>query len=159
MKLLKEYFPLIVSVIVITVIGFFAMPVMAQQNPVQKWPAYYDCGPTDVVKKLIEASQEVPTVESIGVLQIPGDTPQAPPKMYQAPVIQYYNAKTGTYTIIADFQNGYSCILLFGHGLKAATPGVKIDIQKEEWKEKFDEMEKIEPKKIKTITDNRFELT
>ena len=153
MKILKEYFPLIVSVIVIAVISFVAMPVMAQTK-VEKWPAFYDCGPMVLLEKLLDENREVPIVESIGVLQIPGDTTSEPPQMIQAPIIQYYNSKTGTYTIIADFENGYSCILLFGHGIKAAG-GVKTNLQKDEWKEKLKEPEKVNPEDIKKIDSDQ----
>ena len=163
MKSLKEYFPLIVSVIVIAVISFVALPVMAQsegsgtktqENPMSKWPAFYDCGPSKIIHDLIKKNGELPMVESIGVLQIPGETPQAQPRMMQAPVTQYFNGKTGTYTIIADFNNGYSCILLFGHGLKPAG-GVKTNLPKEEWKKKLNEPEKANPEDIKVIDDNQ----
>lgn len=166
MKFLKEYFPLVVSVIVIAVISFVALPVMAQgegsgtktpppqQNPMSKWPAFYDCGPSKIIHALIQQNKEMPMVESVGVLQIPGETPQSQPRMMQAPVTQYFNGTTGTYTIVADFNNGYSCILLFGHGLKPAG-GVKTNLPEGEWKEKLKEPEKVNPDKIKTIGNDQ----
>ena len=172
MKSLKEYFPLIVSVVVMFVIVVFAMPVMAnaaalqlltkgegsgtktQENPMSKWPAFYDCGPAQIISDLIKKNGEMPMVESVGVLQIPGETPQAPPRMMQAPITQYFNGKTGTYTIVAQFNNGYSCILLFGHGLKPAG-GVKTNLPADEWKKKLDVPKTTNPEDIKTIDDDK----
>ena len=173
MKHIKEYFPLIVSVFVMLVISFVAMPVIAgnhddhnrnegsgsktpmpevqgEKNPMSKWPAFYDCGPSQIIHELIKRNGEMPMVESIGVLQIPGDTPQSPPRMMQAPITQYFNGKTGTYTIVSNFQNGYSCILLFGHGLKPAG-GVSTSMPPGEWKKKLKEPEKVKPNDIKRI--------
>ena len=140
-----------------------ALPVMAQsegsgtktqQNVMSKWPAFYDCGPSKIIHDLIKKNNELPMVESIGVLQIPGETPQAPPRMMQAPITQYFNGKTGTYTIIADFNNKYSCILLFGHGLKPAG-GVKTKATPEEWKKKLNEPEKPNLKDMKIIDNDQ----
>lgn len=176
MKHIKEYFPLILSVIVMLVISLVAMPVMAgnhddgkrnegsgtttpppQANPMSKWPAFYDCGPSKIIHELIKRNGEVPMVQSIGVLQIPGDTPQGPPRMMQAPITQYFNAKTGTYTIVSNFQNGYSCILLFGHGMKPAG-GVKTKLPEGEWKKKLQDPPKVKPDNIKMIDDGSTEM-
>jgi len=165
MKFLKEYFPLIVSVIVIAVISFVALPVMAQsegsgtktqESPMQKWPAFYDCGPTPIIQELVKRNEELPMVESVGVLQIPGETPNQPPRMMQSPVTQYFNGKTGTYTIVAQFNNGYSCILLFGHGLKPAG-GVKtkMDIKPDVWKKKLEVPKATNPEDIKVIDNDQ----
>ena len=163
MKILKEYFPLIVSIVVMTVIAFVALPAMAesegsgtktQESPMQKWSAFYDCGPTPIIQELVKRNAELPMVESVGILQIPGETPNDPPRMMQSPVTQYFNGKTGTYTIVAQFQNGYSCILLFGHGLKPAG-GVKTNLPADEWKKKLDVPKTTNPEDIKTIDDDK----
>lgn len=192
MKSLKEYFPLIVSVVVMFVIVVFAMPVMANaaalqlltagevqregsrgdtrpqmpmektQAQVQKWPAFYDCGPTQEILGLIKHNKEKPMMESIGVIQIPPEQQGGQPRMMQAPVTQYFNAETGTYSVVADFKNGYSCILLFGHGLKPAG-SVTTKVPKKSpdfWKDKITVPKIVDPQDVDQINDDqKFRLT
>lgn len=184
LRQIKEYFPLIVSVIVMTVIAFVAMPAMAAvgevqregsrgdtrpqmpmektQAQVQKWPAFYDCGPTQEILGLIKHNKEKPMMESIGVIQIPPEQQGGQPRMMQAPVTQYFNAETGTYSVVADFKNGYSCILLFGHGLKPAG-SVTTKVPKKSpdfWKDKIKIPKVVDPDDVNQINDDqKFRLT
>ena len=168
MKQIKNYLPIIISILVIAVVLFVGEPVLAEDkkvegsnttnSPIQKWPSFYDCGPAKLINESLERRGEIAIVESIGVMQIPPRDGGTENVYIQSTVMQYYNQATGTYSIVAEFENGWSCMLLFGHGLKPAakTPLINKDMLEEKLEE---ETQKIDPKDIKTITDNRFELT
>jgi hypothetical protein len=184
LRQIKEYFPLIVSVVVMTVIAFVAMPALAgnhddhnrnegsgsktappmkqTQAQVQKWPGFFDCGPTPEILGLIKHNNEKPMMESIGIIQIPPEQQGGQIRMMQAPITQYFNAETGTYTVVADFNNGYSCILLFGHGLKPAG-SVTTKVPKKSpdfWKDKITVPKIVDPKDVDQINDDqKFRLT
>ena len=161
MKQIKDYAPMIISFVVILIL-VFVTPVMAQEegshsknvpasSPIQKWPAFYDCGPAPIVLSAITSRGETPVVESVGIIQIPPETVGGQHRLIQAPIVQYFNSKTLTYSIVANFENGYSCILLFGHGLKPSTQ--KLKIKPEDLKKKLDDYpQEIDPDKIKTLT-------
>ena len=81
---------------------------------IQKWPGIFDCGPTDVVLNIVRIKYgEMPMVKMDSVLQIPGN------QLVAAPVVIYFNTTTKTFSVVAHFENMFSCILLYGQNVEA----------------------------------------
>ena len=80
-----------------------------QQNPVAKWPALFDCGPTQVIVAIIKGKyQEQEFILSKGMVQLPDG------RILESPMLFYLNPQTKTFSVVAHFQNGYSCIVTSG---------------------------------------------
>jgi hypothetical protein len=97
-------------------------------NPpiIQKWPGFFDCGPTEVMMGIVNGKyNELPMIKMDGVLQIPGG------RTIAAPTVIYFNQEKNTFSVVAHFNNGFSCIILYGHnvgpagGNPAMAPGVQ----------------------------------
>ena len=87
-------------------------------NPpiIQKWPGFFDCGPTEVMMGIVMGKyKEKPMIQMGGVLQIPGG------RVVQAPTVIYFNQETNTFSIVTHFQNQFSCIIMYGQGVGPAT--------------------------------------
>lgn len=81
------------------------------QMPIQKWPGMFDCGPTPVILEIISKYSEIPFLQMNGVIQIPdGRTIPTQAKIY-------FNPKTTTFSVVAHFQNGFSCIMFYGNSM------------------------------------------
>jgi len=132
------------------------------QMEIMKWPSFYDCAKTESILKIVVGNnKERPIIESVGIIQTPPQEDKGEfPVMIQAPVIQYYNEEKGTYSIVAHFKGGYSCILLFGHGIKKADQS-KIELSPDKWKEHLKSPEiTVDPSQLEIITDDqKFNLT
>lgn len=83
--------------------------------PIAKWPGLFDCGPTQVITDIIGKYEEVPFLQMNGVIQIPdGRTIPTGARIY-------FNPKTTTFSLVAHFQNGFSCIMFYGNSLAPIT--------------------------------------
>ncbi|MDE0954628.1 MAG: hypothetical protein OR994_08115 [Candidatus Poseidoniales archaeon] len=124
---------------------------------IMKWPAVYDCDKTAIIMKIVNHNKELPMIDSIGVLQIPPQEQGGQPRMLQAPITLYYNQATGTYSIVAKFENGHACIILFGHGIKPSSEKI---IPTDEWKKHLKKPAPIDPTKLQKVDDDqKFNLT
>ena len=97
-------------------------------NPpiIQKWPGFFDCGPSEVIMGIVNGKyKELPMIQMDGILQIPGG------RTICAPTVIYFNQEKNTFTVVTHFNNGFSCIILYGHnvgpakGNPAMAPGVQ----------------------------------
>lgn len=104
------------------------------QNPpiIQKWPGFFDCGPNEVIMGIIHGKyKEKPMIQMGGVLQIPGG------RIVQAPTVIYFNQETNTFSIVAHFQNSFSCIIMYGQGVGPASGNPAMQ-QPQKQKQYFD---------------------
>ena len=104
------------------------------QNPpiIQKWPGFFDCGPNEVIMGIIHGKyKEKPMIQMGGVLQIPGG------RVVQAPTVIYFNQETNTFSIVAHFQNSFSCIIMYGQGVGPASGNPAMQ-QPQKQKQYFD---------------------
>jgi len=98
------------------------MPNVVPNKPpvIQKWPGLFDCGPTEVILGIVTGKYgEKPMVRMDGIIQIPGG------KVVGAPTLIYFNPESTTFSIVQHFQNGFSCILIYGKNV------VPVNIQPE----------------------------
>ena len=80
-----------------------------QQSPIAKWPALFDCGPTQVIVAVIKGKyQEQEFILSKGMVQLPDG------RILESPMLFYLNPQTKTFSVVAHFPNGYSCIVTSG---------------------------------------------
>ena len=105
------------------------------QNPpiIQKWPGFFDCGPTEVMMGIVMGKyKEKPMIQMGGVLQIPGG------RIVQAPTTIYFNTETNTFSIVTHFQNQFSCIIMYGQGVGPAggNPAMQQPQQQKQYFEK-----------------------
>lgn len=85
-----------------------------------KWPALYDCGPTQEVIAIVTGKYgEQPMVVGMGLIQIPDG------RMLRAPVLVYFNQASKSFSFISHFENGFSCIMTSGQGLQPASRPAK----------------------------------
>ena len=87
-----------------------------QQSPIAKWPALFDCGPTQVIVAVIKGKyQEQEFILSKGSVQLPDG------RILQSPMLFYLNPQTKTFSVVAHFGNGYSCIVASGSEMQPFT--------------------------------------
>lgn len=138
MKRFNIYLPLVVSFTIILLIGLIGLPAIAntttqeqQQWATEKWPGYFDCGTTDGIVNFIQNNKkEEPILESTGVLQIPPAEVGGEIRMVKSAMVLYFNPKTQTWSMVAHFQNAYSCVLTFGIDMSG-------DLLKEQYKQQI----------------------
>jgi len=97
-------------------------------SQMSKWPALYDCGPTQEVLAVITGKYgEHPMVVGMGLIQIPDG------RMFKAPVMLYFNSESKSFSVVSHFENSFSCIMTSGQGLQPATRGkpTKVPDKKE----------------------------
>ena len=86
-----------------------------EPSPLQKWPAVFDCGPTGYILGIVKGKyNEIEFILSNGFVQLPDGS------VLQAPTLIYLNPNTKTYSVVAHFQNGHSCIITSGKDLHPA---------------------------------------
>ncbi len=86
-----------------------------EPSPLQKWPAVFDCGPTGYILGIVKGKyNEIEFILSNGFVQLPDG------RVLQAPTLIYLNPNTKTYSVVAHFQNGHSCIITSGKDLQPA---------------------------------------
>ena len=85
------------------------------KSPLMKWPAVFDCGPTGYILGVVKGKyKEIEFILSNGFVQLPDG------RVLQAPTLIYLNPQTKTYSVVAHFQNGHSCIITSGKDLQPA---------------------------------------
>tara|TARA_B110000881_G_scaffold83025_1_gene72604 strand:+ start:80 stop:619 length:540 start_codon:yes stop_codon:yes gene_type:complete len=137
-----------------------AVPPNQEEAVIQQWPAVFDCGPTQIILNEFKGTRgEIDMLMGAGVIQIPGEQGK-PAKPIQLPVVQYFNPKTGTFSLIAHMTNGMSCVIIFGSnlqpvqgGLDNRKPAPEPNFDKETLDEKMDRIQPVDPRDIKTIKD------
>jgi len=86
-----------------------------EPSPLQKWPAVFDCGQTGYILGIVKGKyNEIEFILSNGFVQLPDG------RVLQAPTLIYLNPNTKTYSVVAHFQNGHSCIITSGKDLQPA---------------------------------------
>ena len=75
--------------------------------------------------------KEKPMIQMGGVSQIPGG------RVVQAPTVIYFNQETNTFSIVAHFQNSFSCIIMYGQGVGPASGNPAMQ-QPQKQKQYFD---------------------
>lgn len=164
MKRFKDYLPLVVSVIIILVIGLIGLPALANtttpQQQTEKWPGFFDCGQKELIMDIVQnKKKEESILEGNGVIQIPPANAGGEIRFLSSSMVLYFNPKTQTWTMVAHFQNAYSCILLFGDDMTG-------DLLKEQYKkliqeglkkyqEDEDSKQTDNPEDIKTINEDQ----
>jgi len=139
-----------------------AVPPEQQQRPsIQQWPVFLDCGMSEIIMNEFKGTRgEIEMLQGNGVIQIPGgkDMPGQTRAM-ELPVVQYFNPKTGTWSVIAHLQNGMSCVIVFGNQLKPFPGGLDNrkpappNLKKENLEEKMDRLQPVDPRDIKVLKD------
>ena len=85
------------------------------KSPLMKWPAVFDCGPTGYILGVVKGKyNEIEFILSNGFVQLPDG------RVLQAPTLIYLNPQTKTYSVVAHFSNGHSCIITSGKDLQPA---------------------------------------
>lgn len=137
-------------------IGTEAVPKDEQQQAptgISKWPTFLDCGPTSVILQEFKGNRgEKEMLMGMGVIQIPGANAGDMPRPIQVPIIQYFNIKTTTFSLIAHLESGMSCVVLFGGNLQPMETeemSPKPQITPEDLDEKLDKTQPVDPRDIK----------
>ena len=125
-------------------------PPVTPDNPpiIQKWPGFFDCGPSEVIMGIVNGKyKELPMLQMDGILQIPGG------RTIGAPTVIYFNQDKNTFTVVTHFNNGFSCIILYGHNVGPASgnPAMNPGVQKKQYfdQEKPPKEFKIDKKEFK----------
>lgn len=142
-----------------------AVPPQQQQegNGMSQWPTYLDCGPTQIILNEFKGTRgEIEMLQGNGVIMIPGsEKGQQGTRPIQLPMVQYFNPKTGTWSIVAHMETGMSCVVVFGNmlqpvqgGLDNRKPKTPTELDKETLDQKMDRTTPVDPRDIKTIKDS-----
>ena len=138
-------------------------------NPIQQWPGFFNCGPSQVIMDGIMKGQgEIPMLQGRGILTIPagqntGEGSQT--NMIQTQMVQYFNPKTSTFSIVSHLNNGMSCIIIFGSQLSPAANGhdqrppvPDSELSEEQLKKRLRDIPPVDPRDIKRIPSNDIDV-
>lgn len=145
-----------------------APPMAPQQNqpvnsPIQQWPGFFNCGPSKIIMDGIMGQQgEIPMLQGGAILTIPGaQNSGQQTQMIQTQMVQYFNPKTLTFSIVSHLNNGMSCIIVFGSQLSPAAnghdqrpPKPDSELSEEELKKRLRDIPPVDPRDIKRVPSN-----
>tara|TARA_B110000467_G_scaffold65296_1_gene59574 strand:+ start:1705 stop:2250 length:546 start_codon:yes stop_codon:yes gene_type:complete len=149
-----------VSAVANDTISIQAVPQEQQRPQIQQWPGFFDCSSHQVILGEFKGARgEIEMLQGRGIIQIPGgEQTQGKVRQLQLPIVQYFNPKTGTWSLIAHLENGMSCVILYGdqlqpapNGLDNRKPPTENELKKENLEEKMDRLQPVDPRDIKTL--------
>lgn len=135
-----------------------------QTPQITQWPGFFNCGKSQFIMEGVSRDGQIPMLQATGILTIPGaeGSGQAT-QMIQTQMVQYFNPKNLTFTVVSHLNNGYSCMILFGSQMSPASNGHDTRSPKpipddETLKENMKRVPPIDPRDIKILHDTKGEM-